>query len=383
MSIAAWMVAASLCQAEPVGGGGGEVGASDAAAAGKQEVGGKPSIEIYDVRDLLPSYRSGRRVDDPDSAGEAGAKSRSKRAGDPDAPGESGETASPTPILGDLPVLGALFRGQTADDIAQAEAEADAATRTVLRTLLQCFGATFDDSLTCEINENGAMVVRARAAAHRRIADFLVGLRTDRAPQLSVEVAIFELDQDDRQHLVDFVRPHGVTLERDRASQVDPKLFFAFIEHNRSSRLVTPKVVTKSLTRYVATAGTSVSYVSALDQVSIEGIGTVVDPVIKQLFEGFEIDAIGVAMETIGTVPAPYALKLKTRMTAIKRPIETVKTDFGVIQMPETRHTEFSTTIAGFLGTPVIVGGVPRPGFDGKDDVRLYLMVTVKPVAAR
>lgn len=35
------------------------------------------------------------------------------------------------------------------------------------------------------------------------------------------------------------------------------------------------------------------------------------------------------------------------------------------------------------VGEPRIVGGVPKPNFEGDDDARLYLMVTVKPVSAR
>lgn len=343
------------------------------------EVGGKPYVEIYDIRDLLPSYRSGRhKVEDAapatsDAATSSGA-APAVRSGAGDRAPERGKV----PVLSDLPLLSNLFTDRSDRD------EDDADCRTVLRTLMQCFGAHLDDGLTCEVNEAGAMALSARAATHRRVADFLLALRTDHAPQLNVDVAIYELDGADRAALEKYVHEHGGSApEGGVASQVDPKLFLEFIQRRRTNQLSTPNIITRPLEPYAMTAGSSISYVAGHDQVVIEGIGTIADPVIKQLFEGIELGGVGVAMESIGTMRAPYALKLQTRMTVLKRPIDTVKSDAGMVQLPETRHTEFGTTIAGFLGSPVIVGGVPRPGFDGKDDVRLYLMVTVKAIAIR
>ena len=339
-----------------------------AAKVDDHEVGGKPYIEIYDIRDLLPSYRDGKRPLDqgPQNSSEASASGDEAQAMKP-----SGKP----PLFGELPVLGALFRHPARDE--------DADCRTVLRALMQCFGANLDEGLTCEIPESGAMVLRARAATHKRVDDFLLALRTQRAPQLSIEVAIYELDADDREELAEYVTPHGGKVDGRNASQVDPKLFLDFIAKRHTNQLTSPRIVTAPLVGYEVSAGSLVAYVAGMDQVAIEGLGTIADPVIKQLFEGLVISGVGVAMESIGTMPAPYALKLQTHLTVLKRPIATVQSDIGTVQLPETRHTDFGTTIAGFLGSPVIVGGVPKPNFDGDDETRLYLMVTVKPVNAR
>jgi hypothetical protein len=196
---------------------------------------------------------------------------------------------------------------------------------------------------------------------------------------VTVEIRRFELDAKQRDLLV----------ELEHVKTDHPELAVALIDRvsqetidrlGRSGVTMTdaPRIATYPLEPFELRVGGDCSYVASFDLVSIEGIGRIADPVIKTVFEGLTIQGRVVAVPGMEWKETPFALRLEVEASVLKRPMAKSKTDIGEIQLPELKHATIATTVAGTVGGSFLLGGVPKPSFDPKDEgKRIYLLVTV------
>lgn len=310
---------------------------------------GNRYIEIYDIRDLLPSNR-GQRFFPPEISG-----------------------SSPIPVPPD-----------ELDDAAKADAARTAKADEQCRALLEAFVRRLvvkgDEQLTVEAMPSGALVVKSVTANHDQISDTLVAIRSDRAAMIEIEMQLVALDPAQRAELM----KAGSANSGEQAAVADSFLpdveaVQNFVTAHPSIVVKSPKVVVAPLRPFEVSLAEQISYVSGYETVAIEGLGTIADPVVKTLREGLVVEGMAIAGAPQLDGSGPFGLRVSLRTTVMKRPIATAKTDLGTIQMPELRHADVTTTLAGSSASSAIVGGIPIPSFDEKDDGRrYYVVVTVK-----
>ncbi|MBL8844004.1 MAG: hypothetical protein JNL90_20945 [Planctomycetes bacterium] len=308
------------------------------------------SIVIYDVRDLLPSFRgSGERRAEP--------------------------AGSPT-------LLVAASRDATAD------AAADAECRTLLHAYFTVVAAKLASKMEVAVKESGALVVRGNETEQARVEELLLALRTRRTPPLSIEAHAFEFEGALDEALLPYFPELGTGgVASAAAVPLDDAHVNRFLEGAALDRSTLPKVIVRPLERFEARSGDELSYVANFEQVAIEGVGTIIDPVIKTLFEGISFDGIAIGGgddggddgSAAGGGAVPYALNFTFRSSVLKRPIATIASPLGAIQLPELLHAEVKATVAGFSDRWLLVGGIPTPGADAKAKRALYLFVRALP----
>jgi hypothetical protein len=293
--------------------------------------GGRAFLEIYDVHDLVSPSRGRAPLDDSSSA-ETDAEPRAFE-------------------------LVALLARAATSGLAAPE------------------GCSFDSK------PGGALVVRGPEVVQRRVDRMLKELRQPGGATVVVELRLFELDAAQRARFAKGDAKEAVGA--DAAEAVETAVLTLppeqAAELARSAKsMQSPRISTFPLQPFEAFTGDEISYVAGLEQVSIEGIGTIADPVVKQIRDGVTVRGRAVAVAGAEGEKAPCALRLEIEVTALKRPIEQQKCDLGVLQLPEVKRATIATTVAGRVRTPFLVGGVPKPTFDAKEgDRRLYALVTV------
>ena len=308
------------------------------------------SVEIYDIRDLLPSNRA-RRLFPP-------------------------EIIDPrnTPVPPDELDAAAIAAGERATKV-------DEQCLPLFSAFVRCLGATDDKELTVETKSSGALVVKSFRETHDQIADALYAIRVERAAMVEVETRFLSLDASQRAELA---KATGATGDGNAATDVfvpDVAAVERFVAAHPSVVLKGPKVVAAPLRPFEVSLAEQLSYVSGYESVAIEGLGTIADPVVKTVREGLVVEGMAITGAPEREGGEPFALRLSLRTTVVKRPIASAATDLGTIQLPETRHADVTSLLAGYSGSTAIVGGIPVPSFDEKDDgKRWYVLVTVRLV---
>ena len=330
---------------------------------------GDQSVVVYDVHDLLAPRRKGPAgqlealLERKRAAAKAEREGRQRHAND--APSESStRDAEPSP-----------------------ESER-AAQQQLLVAYLKCLGArVHDDKFHVDSRTPGTLVVHARTSTFAMIEALMRQLRERRdeavpSAAVEVEMSAFWIDEDGREELEEFVEEQsGTKVDGNVVTMLAPELVARFVARGEQvDAMMVPRLIVNPLERFEVSTGSEVAYVASFDQVTIEGIGTIVDPVVKTLREGVALDGYALASAPLpGLAEPPFALQVTLDVAKLRRPIETAKTDLGVIQLPEVSHASFSTTIAGSLGATFVVGGVPSPRLEGEGEARrLYLLVTVR-----
>lgn len=301
------------------------------------------SLVIYDVRDLLPSQRA---------AGES--RSAENRA----AP-----------------------RTEAIDDADPTPAELDGDCGAILELAMRQIVASLDEGATVEWKSSGALVVRARDAAHEAINEQLFRLRTGRAPLLEVETRIFSLDGEARAALKRASIAPGTSeaaADDMLLSSIDSERFVELIKTVPHNELQAPRLTIGSLKPFAVAAGSDYSYVARFDQVAIEGMGTIADPVIERAFDGLRFHGVAWASPTDAAGASTAVLRLRLLMSSVRTPFRVVDTDLGKVQLPEVAACKIQTTHLATVGKAVLLGGIPKPGFDDDSEARLYLLVTVR-----
>lgn len=306
-------------------------------------------VEIYDVRDLALPARMRSLLPESEPESDRGRSVRDK-------------------ALADLRDLGYVAGG---DDGVRANSVA----WNLLEALLQSLFSS-EPAFSCQATSSGALVVRARAEVHERVARLLADLRAPDAALVTVELRGFELDAKQRRLLVDLEDP-GAAGDEFAIARIQ-HVAQETIERLRVMTVVLPTVTAVQIEPFDVRIVNECSYVSKYDLVAIEGIGRIADPVVKTVAEGLTIQGRVVAAPGMDWKDTPFAIRLEIENAILKRPIQTVKTDLGEIQLPELKHATISTTVAGSVGRSFLVGGVPKATFDEKEsDKRLYFLVTV------
>jgi hypothetical protein len=315
---------------------------------------GKGHIEIYDVRDLAMPSRLRRLVDD--------------RAADA---GKAEKTAE----------LALIAMKLAARDDGHDEVAAEQTAYDLLQALVQCMGARTGGVDSCAVKENGAMVLKATSDAHAAVDAMLKHVRASDAP-LTIEVRLLELDPKAQELLKGFAQTRGPDSESTGSPVLNPtadELARLLAEPGTTERR-TEQVVCAALDPFTLEVGQQVSCITNYKSVVIEGFGTIADPEIQTIHDGDVVRGRGiVAVGAPGDDPPPYALRLVVEMKALKRPIDTLKTPLGVIQLPELKHATISTTIAGTVDRPLLIGGIGKPSFDAADArTKIYALVKVR-----
>jgi hypothetical protein len=329
-------------------------------------------VEIYDVRDLaLPSAlrRLVPRENEPALQNRAGAA----------AGAGSGADAA----------IAKLLREQARSKEGERDAvTSDLAAWKLLETLVQCVAARGGGPATCQANENGALVVHATRDTHRAIDDLLKSVRRC-DESLTVELRVLELDVAAQALLEGFAAgradaANGVAAAPAGAPVTSPtqEELERLLAHAGTRVLAAPSVVTPELDGFEVEIAVPTAYVASFVIHSIEGIGTVTEPVIKEARPGTRVrgrcvEAPGANAAPGGAAP-PFALALEVEVAELRKPIAVQKTGLGTIQLPELKRAMISTTVAGAAERPLLIGGVPKPAFDAEEAThRLYVLVTV------
>ncbi len=330
---------------------------------------GDQSVVVYDVHDLLAPPKKGmaRQFEVLLEQKRAAAKAASEALGRG---------------TGEAPLVDETGR---ADESTVEEERA--AQQQLLVAYLQCLGArVHDDKLHVDARTPGTLVVHARTATFAMVEALMRQLRErhdEARPSAAVEVEMsaFWLDADGREELEEFVeKESGTKVDGNVVTMLRPELVARFVARGEKiDSLAMPRIVVMPLERFELSTGSEVAYVAGFDQVTIEGIGSLIDPVVKTLHEGLRLDGRALTSAPLpGLAEPPFALQVTLDVAKLHRPIAMAKTDLGVVQLPEIRHASFSTTIAGTIGTTFVLGGMPAPRLEGDGaEPRLYLLVTV------
>lgn len=333
-------------------------------------------VEIYDVRDLaLPSAL--RRLVPRES--EPAAKERDGAAAG------AGSGA-------DLAIAKLLREQARSKEGGRDAVDSDLAAWKLLETLVQCVAARAGGPTTCQANESGALVVHATRDTHRVVDDLLKSVRRSE-DSLTVGLRVLELDVAAQALLEGFTAgradaANGVTTAPTTAPVSSPthEELERLLAHPGTRVLAAPSVVTPELDGFEVEIAVPTAYVASLVVKSIEGIGTVAEPVIKEARPGTRVrgrcveapGTFGAIGGAIGGAAPPFALRLEVEVAELKKPIAVEKTELGTIQLPELKRAMISTTVAGAAERPLLIGGVPKPAFDAVEAThRLYVLVTV------
>lgn len=323
-------------------------------------------VEIYDLRDLaLPSAL--RHLIAPEPAASAAQPRGGSEAG------LSGSEAAIAKLLRDPPRSKEGGRDALSSDFAAWK---------LIETLVQCVAARGGAPTTCQANENGALVVHAGRDTHRTIQSLLAGVR--RADDsLPVEVRVLDLDHAAQMLLEQFAAARAADAAAvplsPPVSNPTPAEIERLLAHEGTQVVAAPSLLTPELDGFEVEIAVPIAYVEGHSLRSIEGIGTITEPVIKEARPGTRVR--GRCVETVGTPgaePPLFALRLEVELSVLKKPIAQQTTELGTIQLPELKRAMISTTVAGSAGRPLLIGGVPRPAFDEEGAThRLYVLVTV------
>lgn len=330
---------------------------------------GDQSVVVYDVQDLLTPRRKG-------AAGQLEALLERKRDVAKAEREQRQRGADEVPAE------------PSARDVESAPEAERALQQQLLVAYLQCLGArVHDDKFHVDSRTPGTLVVHARTSTFAMVEALMRQLRERRdeaRPNAAVEVEMsaFWIDEEGREELEEFVeKESGTNVDGNVVTMLQSDLVARFVARGKQvEAMVVPRLIVNPLERFEVSTGSELAYVAGFDQVTIEGIGTILDPMVKTLREGLALDGYALASAPLpGLAEPPFALQLSLDLAKLRRPIETVKTELGVIQLPEIGHSSFSTTIAGSLGATFVVGGAPIPALDdGGEERRLYLLVTVR-----
>ena len=253
---------------------------------------------------------------------------------------------------------------------------ADTTAWSLVETLVRCLAAKVDPGASVSAKE-GMLVVKGDAKMQLQVEAALESLRAA-SDVIPIEIRILELDEDARK-LVAKLEKAGSAASLSTVTTLGSKTIESLIASDGCTMLGVPRLSLLQLDHAEVTTGDHASYVASYDLVAIEGAGTIADPVVKTIEVGSKIEVRAAVAAGINPKDAPtFALRVEFTHSDFKRPIAQVKTDVGMIQLPEVKTATLGSTIAGTVGSPILVGGSPRPRFgDEDDDVRLYLRVTV------
>jgi hypothetical protein len=306
------------------------------------------TVEIYDVRDFLPSNRGRRFV-----------------------PVDISEPRSTTVHPYEL--------GPAVPDDPERTAKEDEQCLALLSAYVRRLGVNGDVELTVDAKPTGALLVRAFVKTCQQIDDTFIAIRTDRTA-IEVETQLLTLDPAQRAELEKMrsvARGEPATIAD--SFQPDVPAVQRFVAAHPSCVVKSPKVVVAPLRPFEVALGEQISYIAAIESVAIEGIGTIADPVVKTVREGLVVTGMAIAGAPQPDGGEPFALIVSMQTTVVKRPIATAKAYLGTIQMPEVATADMKFTLVGSSGSARMIGGIPVPSFDEKeDDRRHYVLVTVR-----
>jgi hypothetical protein len=290
------------------------------------------------------------------------------------------------PVVGKGDVEDSAVAKLLADRLKRDEARgdgvgADIAAWELVATLIHrvCLRAGRDVE-TIQAQSSGALVVKATREQHEAIDLLLKGLRkNDEA--LPIEVRQLALDAAALQRVKGIAAAHATNGGLPTSPLVLPTQdeLDQLLADPGTTVLDVPSLVTPQLDDFEIDLVEELSYIANFELIAIEGMGTIADPVVKTLKHGTTLRGRCVsAAATPGADAVSYALRVEVEVAEVKKPIATLKTELGTIQLPEVKSATIASTIAGTTGRAVLVGGVPMPTFDeAAPSKTLYLLVTV------
>lgn len=164
----------------------------------------------------------------------------------------------------------------------------------------------------CRVVETGALVLKATREQHATVDRLLHELRAS-ADGVQVEVRVLELDESAQQRLASFAAARGVdgTPAPTQALTPTANELEDLLADPGTTVVAVPKVTVFQLDEFEVEIVDQFSYIANFELTAIEGMGTIADPIIKQVKQGVSVHGRCVAAAApAGETATPYALRL-------------------------------------------------------------------------
>ena len=228
------------------------------------------------------------------------------------------------------------------------------------------FPESWDELASVDISyQNGVLLVRHTAGVHARIRDLLDRFRSRAASQITVNMRLLRVQDATLRSILG--QSGGCVLGEAAAKRLEEAV------RGGRAKIVRRGTLTCTNTQRVSLNDLGlVTYLQDYDVEIAQG-ASIPDPIVQSVREGF----VGDVRPTLAGEGKLVVLEVRADVAHLIRPMGTVVTPCGEIELPHVEYLKLRTTVGLPVGSSAVIGGALSDG----DDEALLLVVT--PIAMR